>query len=258
VGKTLVSSFNIAFMTLAFSVAGITFGCWFRKRLPDHHLRDDAKDVVKNATGMIATLVALVIGLLVSSSKSSFDQVNAGLTQIGAKVIMLDSLLARYGPDSAQARSQLRSSVTAVIDRIQSAEGALRVNPATVGASPALEEAYDNIRAWNPDDDAHRYLQAQALQICADILQSRWLLIEGAQTSLPRAFLVVLIFWLAVLFLGLGLQTPNSLTPQIALFVCALSMSGAVFLILEMSRPMEGTIRVSPGALLKAQSLLGG
>src|SRR5205814_4539919 len=103
-----VGSLGIAAITLACSVAGIAAGGWNRPRLPDHHLRDDAKDVLKTATGMIATLVALVIGLLVSSAKSSFDQANAGLNQGGTKLIMLDSLLSRYRTETAEARSLLR------------------------------------------------------------------------------------------------------------------------------------------------------
>ena len=97
-----MDSLGIALVTLACSVVGITLGGWLRRRLPDHQLRDDAKDVVKTATGMIATLVALVIGLLVSSSKSSFDGVNAGLTQAGTKFIILDAQLARYGTETAE------------------------------------------------------------------------------------------------------------------------------------------------------------
>ena len=118
-----MDSLGIALVTLACSVVGIALGGWLRRRLPDDHLRDDAKDVVKTATGMIATLVALVIGLLVSSSKSSFDGVNAGLTQAGAKFIMLDAQLARYGPETAEARSLLRTSLATILERLRPAGG---------------------------------------------------------------------------------------------------------------------------------------
>ena len=67
----------------------------------------------------------------------------------------------------------------------------------------------------------------------------------------------MLISWLSVLFLGLGLLTPAGLTARAALLVSAVSMAGAVFLILEMSRPMEGSIRASTAPLLKAQAVLG-
>src|SRR5215813_2721506 len=100
-------------IALASMGAGMLLGSALRRRLPDQHLRDDSKDVVKAASGMIATLVALVIGLLVSSAKSSFDQANAGITQMGAKIILLDRLLGRYGPETAEIRGRLRESVAA-------------------------------------------------------------------------------------------------------------------------------------------------
>ena len=107
------------------------------------------------------------------------------------------------------------------------------------------------MRALAPTDEAHKFLQAQSLQLCGDIIESRWLLIEGAQSGLPAALLVVLISWLSVLFLGLGLLTPAGLAARAALLVAAVSMAGAVFRILEISRPMEGSIRASTAPLLQ-------
>jgi hypothetical protein len=76
-----MASLLTALLTLACLCAGTVLGSLIRSQLPDHHLRDDSKDVVKMASGMIATLVALVIGLLVSSSKSSFDQASSGVSR---------------------------------------------------------------------------------------------------------------------------------------------------------------------------------
>ena len=99
-----MASLITALITLACLCAGTILGSLIRNRLPDHHLRDDSRDVIKMASGMIATLVALVIGLLVSSSKSTYDQASAGVTQIGAKAILLDRVLARYGPETKAIR----------------------------------------------------------------------------------------------------------------------------------------------------------
>jgi hypothetical protein len=253
-----MNSLGIAGITLGCSIAGLVVGVWARDRLPDHHVRDDSKDAIKNATGMIATLVALVIGLLVSSSKSTFDQASSGMTQAGAKLITLDGLLARYGPEAAEARSVLKNGVAEAIERFRpTTDDSPKMDIATIGAAPGLEAAYDRIRALTPVDDSQRALKATALQLCGDVIQVRWLMIEGAQAGLPTVFLVVLAFWLTVLFAGLGLQAPNNLTAKGALFLCALSMAGAVFLILELSRPMEGTIKISEAPLRKAMAVLG-
>src|SRR3954447_15907244 len=121
-----MSSFVATLIVLASMGAGTLLGSLLRRRLPDAHLRDDSKDVVKTASGMIATLVALVIGLLVSWAKSSFDQANAGITEMGARIITLDRLLGRYGPEAAPIRGRLREA---------GAAGGGRVWPAGPGAA---------------------------------------------------------------------------------------------------------------------------
>jgi hypothetical protein len=158
-----------AFITLASLCAGWLIGSLVRHRLPDDHLRDDSRDVIKMASGMIATLVALVIGLLVTSSKSTYDQASGGVNQIGAKIILLDRLLARYGPETTAIRASVK---------------------------------------------------------------------EG-------------------LFASLGLLAPRNATTWCCLFVCAVSMAGAIYLILEMNRPLEGAVQISPAPLRKALSVIG-
>jgi hypothetical protein len=119
-----------ALVTLASLCAGTILGSLIRSRLPDHHLRDDSRDVVKIASGMIATLVALVIGLLVSSSKATYDQTSSGLTQIGEKVILLDRALARYGPETEAIRERMRAAIATSIERLwPSGRAGIRASP---------------------------------------------------------------------------------------------------------------------------------
>jgi hypothetical protein len=120
-----------------------------------------------------------------------------------------------------------------------------------------MAQVYTKIRELSPKNDAQKYLQTQALQIGANMTQSRWMLIEQSQTKLPWIFLVVLTFWLTVLFAQFGLLSPRNLTAKSALFICAQSVSGAIYLILELNDPLEGTIKVSSAPLHKALSLIG-
>jgi len=124
-------------------------------------------------------------------------------------------------------------------------------------AATGMADVYSKIRELSPQNDSQKYLQTQALQIGADMMQSRWMLIEQSQTTLPMIFLVVLTFWLTVLFAQFGLLAPRNLTAKTALFICALSVSGAIYLILELNNPLEGTIKVSSAPLHKALSLIG-
>jgi hypothetical protein len=251
-----LSSFVTTLIALASMVAGVLLGSLLRRRLPDAHLRDDSKDVVKTATGMIATLVALVIGLLVSSAKSSFDQANAGITEMGARIIMLDRLLGRYGAEAAPIRGRLREAVAAGVDRIWPTTSGPKGGLAAVEKATGLEDVQEAIRRLTPRDEASRSIQAQALDSCKDLAASRWLMIEQAQGEPPTVFLVMLVFWLTVLFTGLGLLAPGNATTRFSLTICAVSMAGAIFLILEMNRPLDGTIRVSPAPLHKSLSVI--
>jgi hypothetical protein len=251
-----MTSLVTTLIALACMGAGMLLGSFLRRRLPDQHLRDDSKDVVKTASGMIATLVAMVIGLLVSSAKSSYDQANAGVTQAGAKIILLDRLLRRYGPDAAEIRGRMRESVAASIDRIWPGASGLKGGTAALERSSGLEDILEMIRRLAPKDAVSRSIQSQAFADCKDLSESRWLMIEQAETKTPTVFLVMLIFWLAVLFTGLGLLAPGNATTYFCLSICAASMAGAILLILEMNRPMEGKIRVSPAPLQKALSVI--
>lgn len=252
-----MSSFSIALITLGFTVGGFLFGMLLRVRLPQHHLKDDSRDVVKSATGMIATLVALVIGLLVSSAKSSFDAVSTGLNQMGAKFSELDRRLARYGPETKPIRDYQHQSLATAIEKIWPKTNHKPVVMPTEDGGVTMEDLHDKISALTPMNDAQKERKADALQITNDLLQTRWLLVEQSQNDLPDAFVVILIFWLTVLFAGFGLLAPWNITSVFALLICSVSMAGAVFLILEMTTPLEGYIKVSSTPLVKALHTMG-
>src|SRR5215467_5341253 len=112
---------------VALASAGVIFlgallGLWLQRLLPSHHLSKETQDVVKLSAGTIATLTALVLGLLVSSAKSAFDTLNTGVVQGSAKVIFLDRTLARYGSESRAAREQLKRSIAASVETVWPAQ----------------------------------------------------------------------------------------------------------------------------------------
>lgn len=252
-----MSTHATAAVILACTLGGLLAGSLVRYLLPDHHTRDDSKDVMKTAAGMMATLVALIIGLLVSSAKGTFDATTASITQGGAKIITLDRVLAKYGPDAAGARGALRHAVAAGVERIWPADRAAGRDLPGAAAATGMEDVFDLVRGLTPRDDAQQYLKSQAVQLSADLMQSRWMLVEQSQNEMPAVFLGVLTAWLAVLFAGLGLLAPRNPTAYGALAVCAASMAGAVYLILELSHPLDGVIQVSGAPLHKALSVLG-
>src|SRR5438093_10316656 len=89
-----------------------------RHYLPEDHLSADSKDAVKLAMGLVATMTALVLGLLVSSAKGTYDTARSEVIQMAAKVAFLDRALALYGPETTEARGELRAAVTNAVRRI--------------------------------------------------------------------------------------------------------------------------------------------
>jgi Protein of unknown function (DUF4239) len=238
-------------------VAGVVLGMLLRSRLPADHLGEESKDTVKLATGVIATMTALVLGLLVASAKSSFDAQRSGLTQLAANVIVLDRALAMYGPSTNDTRAALRASLTDLIHRTWPESGGATTAGMLPGGEVRYESVYEMILALEPKTEAQRNLQAQALKFAGDAGQTRWLLVSEHGSSIPTAFLVVLVLWLALLFASFGLFTPRNPTALTSLVVCALVVSSAIFLILELDRPFHGIIQVSGDPLKDALAQLG-
>ena len=252
-----MNSLTIGFISAGCIFGGVLLGILLQKVLPQHHLASDSKDTVKLGAGMLATLTALVLGLLVSSAKSSFDAMNAGIAQTGAKIILFDHILADYGPETKEVREQLRHTVASVIERIwpekKGGVGGLRALE-SVDAAKTMQA---KLRELTPKNDLQKSLLAQASQISSDMLQARLLLMEGQQNTLPSSFLVLLIFWLTGLFISFGLFAPRNGTVLAVLLICALSVSSAIFLVLEMDRPLDGFIKASNAPLRKAVELIG-
>ena len=118
----MTSSLTIGLISAGCIFGGVLLGLVLRGLLPDYHLRDDSKDTVKVGAGMIATVSALVLGLLVASAKNTFDATEAEITQRSAQIILLDRVLADYGPETKATRAQLRNTVAATIEMLWPAE----------------------------------------------------------------------------------------------------------------------------------------
>ena len=236
---------------------GALLGLLLQGLIPEHHLRDNSKDTVKVVAGTIATLAALVLGLLVGSAKNSFDALNTEITQSSTKVILLDRALAAYGPETKEAREQLRRGVITLIETFWPEEKTEASGFAVFERTNKIETLQAKLRELTPATDAQRQLLSQAQQITSDLVQSRWLVIEQAQSALPVPFLVVLLFWLSMLHLSFGLFAARNATVITVLLISALSVSGAIFIILEMNHPLQGMIKVSSAPLRKAVEHLG-
>jgi hypothetical protein len=241
---------GIGAIVFACVFGGALGGMFLRTVVPEHHLTKETEDAVKLGMGMVATLAALVIGLLVASAKSSFDTKDAELRHFAANLILLDRQLVHYGPEASEARDLLRRYTVFKLDSTWPSEASHPVDNSD--GWMLLEDVQDKLRALAPRDDAQRWLQARALQISSDLASTRWLLDVQRGTSIRVPFLVILVFWLTIIFTTFGVFAPHHATMIAALFVCALSVAGALFLILEMDRPFGGLIHLPSAPMREA------
>jgi hypothetical protein len=252
-----MNSVAIALIAFACAFGGGLLGMTLRAVVPQSHLDEDSKEIIKLGTGLIGTMAALVLGLLVASATASFDSEQTGFQQLATNLILLDRALEHYGPEAKHPRELLKRSVVSIRDRLSPAVN-LQLSRfkarATTAAGGVL---FDAIRDLSPQSNSQKLIQSQALQICVELGRTRSYLSQGEDSSVPAPFLVVLIFWLAVLFLGLGLLAPRNATVVVVLFVCAASVAAAVLLILDLDQPFEGLIRVSSDPLQDVLSQIG-
>jgi hypothetical protein len=253
-----VSSLTISLIVFACILGGTLLGMFLRAVLPERHLSAESKDLVKLGMGLVGTMTALVLGLLIASAKGSFDAQRNGLAQMSANIVLLDRVLAHYGPEAKEARELLRAMVVDMLDQTWPENGPRpgQAGP-KAGTEGRYEGLYEKIQELTPKNEAQRALQAQALKIGIDIAQTRWLMFAQRGSSVPMPFLVVLVSWLTILLASFSLFAPPNPTVIAVLLVCTLAVSSAVFLILELDRPFEGALQISSAPLRNVLAQLG-
>jgi hypothetical protein len=250
-----MNSTLIALIAFASIFAAALLAMRLRAALPDHHLSAETKDSVRVGMGLVATMTALLLGLLVASAKGSYDAQRANVIQIAAKVGFLERVLTVYGPEADPARELLRREVESVIPRLwpDKQSGGAPTNPTAAQA----QAMYDSLQKLAPQNEEQRSLKKQALKTAIDLSKTLWLLAAEKEPSIVAPLLVAVVLWLAVLFFSFGLFAPANKTVVAALLIVALSVSSALFLMLELDRPFDGVIQISSAPLRNVLSQIG-
>jgi Protein of unknown function (DUF4239) len=247
---------------VAILVASGTFvaamvGIALRDRLPAHHLDGDSKDAVKLVTGLIATITALVLGLLISAAHSAYDAQSAELQQLGVNVYEIDRALAKLGPEAQPLRERWRRIVAADIERIWSGSGTARIDRTPIAAQKEAAGLFDSIASLPPGTEVQRLAQGRALQLFTTAGETRRLLAEQAIGRIAWPLVFVLVAWLILLFFSFGLFARFNATVVTAFLIGAVSVAGALFLILEMNQPYSGWMQLSSAPLRAALAQIG-
>jgi hypothetical protein len=249
----------IAIGGTAFAIVfgGALLGMFLRAVLPGHHLSSDSKDIIRIAMAMIATLAAVVAALLIASAKSSFDSKSNALARAATSYVLLDRTLAEYGPETKAIRDQLHDIAVMRLHQLWPEEKAGTINPEAVLRGLGIEAIQRQVLGLTARNDAQQWLKSRALQLTSDITETRWAAAESLGSSIQWPLLTIMVFWFAAIFASFGLFAPANGSVVAALFACALSVAGSVYLIVEMDQPYGGLIRLSSAPLVTAIGELG-
>jgi len=246
-----MSSIQVSIIIFVCIFGSALLGMWLSGVLPENHLNANTKDLVKLGVGLVGTMAAMLLGLLVASAKGSYDTRRAELTQLSANVVLLDRALAHYGPEAGEIRQMLKITTARMIDQIWSTNGGPL--PSQAGG----EVLFDRLQQLVPKSEEQRSIQAQAESIMMNTAQTRWLLFAQSGSAISTPFLVVVVFWLSMLFVSFGLFAPRNATAIATLLIAAISVAGALFLILELDHPFVGLIQIADTPLRNALLVLG-
>jgi hypothetical protein len=254
-----MTALGFAAVTFLFTIAAALLASRIRAALPPEHVTKESQDAIRLGMGLVATMTALLLGLVTATAKSSFDTQAVAVRNAGTDIILLDRNLARYGPETQPTRELVRRSLAARIEATWPSNGesppAAASEPST--APPVAEEIENQILRLSPTTDAQRWFRAEALNLTKGVLRARWGIATGAGGAVPHAFLVVVILWLAMTFASFGLGAPRNATVITVFIAAALSVAAAVFLIYELDGPFDGILRVPSAPLRHALATLG-
>lgn len=239
----------VATLVFVALLGGALFGMRSARWLKSHHLSKETQEAVKLGVGMVAAMASLILGLMTASVKGNFDTTGKDIQQYATYLTTLDASLRHYGPEAEPARKVLLAyTLHAVAETWPGTPGVPAVVSSTT-SEQMLQEVGHEIRILVPANAEQTDLRAEALDRFKSLAALRWTIIAESVTEVPSVFVLVLIVWLTLIFVSFGLFSPVNLVALTAFPLCALSLAGAIFLILEMSAPFDGVIMVGPSAL---------
>jgi hypothetical protein len=249
--RSILISSTVFVVVFSGGLAGMALGSLLAGNL----LGSDAKDIIRLATGLLVTMTALVLGMLVSSANSSYQDRKNELAEMASYFVVLDQVLASYGSETQVIRNELRRLAENSLERIWPSQAS---RPAQLRPGDNGQVVYHQLQILAPNNDTQIAAKTVAISAADNLRRTYWLMfLKSEQNSLSFPLLAVLVTWLTVIFVGFGLLAPQNDTIVATLVVCALAVSGAIFIIMAMYKPFSGIMRISPLPIHDALGRMG-
>jgi hypothetical protein len=244
-------------MVLVLILSSAALGSYVRARLADHHFEEASLAAMRIAVGLVATLSALVLSLLISSGKSSLDLVNTALQHNAVTMIRLDRTLSQYGPSADGLRVQIKDDYARWISFLFSNKTGTNAEAESQGILQSTYDIPGRIFALQPVGPLQEKLRDHAMELWDDIFSGRWLALEHRMGLIPTPLIAVLVGWLAVIFGIFGFSAPRNWSMCVVFLLCALSTTTAVFIVLDLDTPFQGMVNVSKAPMMDALKFIG-
>jgi hypothetical protein len=241
--------------TLAYLLTAVWIGMWFHRFALVHNLSTDSRDTVKAAMGVVVTMSALVLGLLVQSTKSYYDSTRAHMMATAAKFSLLHRILTIFGPQAAEVRGKLRALIEEAIRRMWSDDAGIREESKL--KNQIGDEFYVALLRLEAHDDPEQAIKAEAMSLTHDIAEVRSLMDAQSLPSISKPMLMMLVHWLVITFFSTSLIAPSTGIAKLALIASAVCVAGAIFLIVDLDRPFSGFLRISGEPMLNVLRQFG-
>lgn len=231
---------------------GGILGLLLGRILPEEYRSDATQKIVQTSTGLISLLAALALGLLIATAKNKFDTNNQEVEQFAASLMLLNRELVNYGPEADDTKALLRKYTVAKIAETWPGGPGPKPGPDDPPAWKLLESLQQSLTGLAPHTESQRSEATRASQTAADLAKTTWIQAAEGSRHVPHPFVLIMIVWLFVLFVSFGLFAPRNALVVIALLVGALSIAGAVVLIVDMDSPFKGVMVVSADPMQQA------
>ncbi len=240
----------VGLLVFAFLAGSALIVLWLHPRLPPTLRSKETTDTVRLGIGVVATITALVVSLLISSVKGSFDQVHHDVQTFATELILLDRTLRFYGPEADKARTLLTRYTRRALQETWPGTGRTAiVDDQTAGA--LLDQTEAAILALPTGPQQSRLADRAAAEI-RDVVRQRWSLVEESGSAVSPVLVAALSLWLGLIFASCGYNAPRNGLVIAVFLVCAASVAGAIFLIVEMDGAFTGLLTVPSDSVQRA------
>lgn len=220
------------------------------KKLPATHRDEETHATVKLATNLFVLMTSLVLGLMVSTAKNTFETVERNLHTFATDLILLDRSLMQYGQETNALRQRLLEYVDYELNQTWSKKGDQAIDNAS--AERLLSDIGNGIKSIRPQDPDRLDLWKDAITRFQKVAEDRWVVAEQSKGTIPPPLIIAMMIWLVLIFASFGYRAPNNLVVVGTFLITAALISGAVYLILDMDAPYSGPIQVSSASLQTA------